>query len=217
MPLHWAGCHYKTNLKTGGYEMVAKFLAAMAIGLFSLSCAAQVVPAANNHPPLATTLGGGMNYSSGDWGTADINRWGPSAWATVTIWHALSAIAECHSMIWGGNDLASDYKYFAGGGGLIYTSGYWGRFQPFIKGEIGFGSLSHPPNDTGHLHDTRHIWVAGGGFEYHTWNHLWTKVEYSYDFFPDFHSSITNQNHTLNPRGITFGETYRFGRTGTRY
>ena len=42
-------------------------------------------------------------------------------------------------------------------------------------------------------------------------------MEYSYDFFPDFHSSITNQNHTLNSRGITFGETYRFGRTGTRY
>ena len=51
--------------------MVAKLLVAMAVGLFSLSCAAQVVPEANYHPPLATTLGGGMNYSSGDWGSGE--------------------------------------------------------------------------------------------------------------------------------------------------
>ncbi len=197
--------------------MVAKLLVATSLILFSISSAAQVAPSANNHPPLATTLGGGMDYMSGDWGRGDINRWGPAAWATVTIWHDLSAIAEGHSMILGGNDLASQYKYFAGGGGLIYTSGYWGRFQPFAKGEIGFASLSHPDNFTGHFHDSKQIWVLGGGFEYHTWRNCWTRVEYTYDYFPDFHSSVTGQFHTLNPRGFVFGETYRFGPTGSRY
>jgi len=200
--------------------MVAKLLVGIAVGLVAASCAAQVVPSVVNHPPLSTSLGGGINYWSGDWGNGDINRWGPQAWATMTVWHDLSVIAEGHSMIWGGNNLASGnpgYKYFTGGGGLIYTSGYWGRFQPFVKGEAGFASLTHPDNGTGHFHDTSNIWTLGGGVEYHTYGNLWTHVGYSYDFFPNFHSSITNSNHALNPRGFTFGMTYRFGPYGSRF
>jgi opacity protein-like surface antigen len=197
--------------------MTAKLLFGIALSLVSVSCAAQVTPAITYRSPLSTSLGGGVNYSSGDWGTADINRWGPSAWGTVTVWHDLSLIAEGHSMIWGGNQAASQFKYFTGGGGLIYTSDYWGRLQPFVKGEAGFASLTHPPNGTGHLHETRNIWTVGGGVEYHTVGHLWTRVGYSYDFFPGFHSTITNQNHSLTPHGFTFGETYRFGPSGTRF
>jgi opacity protein-like surface antigen len=158
-----------------------------------------------------------MDYMSGDWQNGKVNRWGPAAWATVSIWHDLGIIAESHSMIVGGNEVASNYKYFTGGGGLIYTSGYWGRFQPFAKGEAGYASLSHTPNGTGHLHHTSHIWTLGFGVEYHTWGNLWTRVEYNYDYFPDFHDVITNTTNALNPRGITFGATYRFGPSGTRF
>ncbi len=197
--------------------MVAKLLVAIAVALASVSCNAQVVSPTTYRPWLATSLGGGMNYSSGDWGTGDINRWGPSVWGTVTVWHDFSVIAEGHSMIVGGNQTASNFKYFTGGGGLVYTSDYWGRFQPLLKAEAGYGSLSHPPNASGHLHDSSNIWTLGGGVEYHTWGQLWTRVEYDYDFFPNFHSSITNQYHSLNPRGFTFGETWRFGPSGSRF
>lgn len=84
------------------------------------------------------------------------------------------------------------------------TMGYRGRFQPIYKG-------------TDHLHSTYWTWALGGGFEYHTWEHWWTRVDYTYDALPNFHSSITKQYHTLNPRGVTFGETYRFGASGTRF
>jgi hypothetical protein len=120
-------------------------------------------------------------------------------------------------MIWGGNKYAPLFKYYAAGGGLIYTSGYYGRFQPLLKAEAGFGSLTHPDNFSGHFHDTRNIWVLGGGFEYHTWRSLWTRAEYDYEFFPDFHSSITGHNPALNPRGIIIGETWRFGPSGSHY
>jgi opacity protein-like surface antigen len=196
--------------------MVSKLLVAIAIGFASLSCAAQVVPDVVR-PPLSFTAGGGMNYSSGDWGNGDINRWGPSAWATLSVWRDLSVIAEGHSMIWGGNDLASQYKYFAGGGGLIYTSGYWGRFQPFVRGGADFASLSHPDNGTGHFHQSSYIWALGGGAEYHIKGNVWARAEYLYDFFPDFHSSISNENHSLNPHGINFGATYRFGPAGSKF
>ena len=197
--------------------MIAKFLLGIILCVVSISCAAQVVSPTTYRPRLATSVGGGMNYWSGDWGRGDINRWGPQAWGTVTIWHDLSMIAEGHSMIVGGNSLASQYKYFTGGGGLIYTSDYWGRFQPFVKGEAGFASLSHPDNFSGHFHDTRNIWTLGGGFEYHTKGNFWTHVGYSYDFFPHFHSSVTGNYPSLNPRGFTFGESYRFGPSGSRY
>ncbi len=197
--------------------MIRRILVVFAVSLVPVLCAAQVAPAVYNHAPLSTSIGGGLDYWSGDWRNGDINRWGPSAWASVTIWHDLSVIAEGHSMIWGGNDLASHYKYFTGGGGLVYTSGYWGRFQPFVKGEAGFASLTHPDNGTGHFHDTSNIWTLGGGVEYHIQRNWWAHVEYDYDFFPDFHSSITNQNNTLNPRGIDFGMTYRFGPSGSRF
>jgi opacity protein-like surface antigen len=196
--------------------MVPKPLLAIAISFVSISCSAQVVPAAVQ-PGLSASLGGGMDYMSGDWGGGDINRWGPSAWATVSIWHDFGVIAEGHSMIVGGNQLASYYKYFTGGGGLTYTWRRWGSFQPFGKGEAGYASLTHPDNGTGHLHDTRNIWTVGGGLEYHTWKRLWTRVEYDFDFFPDFHDVITNQNRTLNPRGFIFGETFHFGPLGSRF
>ena len=196
--------------------MVPKLLVALAISFVSISSAAQVVPEVIR-PRLSTSLGGGMDYMSGDWQNGKVNRWGPAAWATVSIWHDLGIIAESHSMIVGGNEVASNYKYFTGGGGLIYTSGYWGRFQPFAKGEAGYASLSHTPNGTGHLHHTSHIWTLGFGVEYHTWGNLWTRVEYNYDYFPDFHDVITNTTNALNPRGITFGATYRFGPSGTRF
>jgi opacity protein-like surface antigen len=197
--------------------MITKFLIATAVVLGSLSSAAQVVSPTTYRSALSTSAGVGMNYYSGDWGKGDINRWGPSAWGTVTLWHDLSLIAEGHSMIIGGNQLASNYKYFAGGGGLIYTSDYWGRFQPYVKGEAGFASFTHPDNFTGHLHDTSNTWTLGVGVEYHTAGKFWTRVGYDYDFFPNFHSSVTNQNHFLDPRGITFGETYRFGPSGSRF
>ena len=199
--------------------MFRTLLLGFAVCLVSLPCAAQVAPAAGpTRAPLSGSVGFGMDYMSGDWGAAHINEWGPSAWATVTIWHDVSVIAEGHSMLWGGNQYPPyKFKYVTGGGGLIWISDYFGRFQPLFKGEIGFGSLTHLPNDTGHLHDTRTIYTLGGGVEYHTYKRLWTHVEYDYDFFTDFRSSISGKNHSLNPRGFTFGETYRFGRGGSRY
>lgn len=196
--------------------MVKKILITIAAGLASISCAAQVVPA-TTHPPLSTSLGGGMDYMSGDWGRGNINRWGPAAWGTVTLWHDVSLIAEGHSMIVGGNDLASQYKYVSGGGGVVWISDYYGRFQPLLKAEAGFGSLSHPPNGSGHLHQTSNTWTLGGGVEYHVRGRAWAHVEYDYDFFPGFHSFATGQDHSLNPRGLIFGMSYRFGPSGSKF
>ncbi len=197
--------------------MGVKLLVAVAVLLVSIPGLAQVQPAAGGGKvtlPVNFSAGAGMNYFSGDWGKADINRWGPSAWVTATFWHCLGVNAEGHSMILGGNQIASNYKLFVGEGGLMCTMGYWGRFQPIYKGEIGLASLTQPGNGTGKLHSTYWTWSLGGGAEYHMGGHWWTRVDYTYENIPGFRG-ITGQSHTLNPRGITFGETYRFGSAGT--
>ena len=205
--------------RVGDKNMIAKLLVAVAVFFASISSLAQVQPAGTKAKvlPVNWSAGAGMDFWSGDWRNGDINRWGPSVWATATIGHCLGINAESHSMIIGGNQNTTNYKLFVGEGGLMCTMGYWGRLQPIFKGELGFASLSQPGNGTGHLHSTYGTWAVGGGFEYHIWGHWWTRVDYTYDALMNFHSSITNQNHTLNPRGIAFGPTYRFGASGTRF
>ena len=190
--------------------MRAKLAVAVAVLLVSIPSLAQVQPAAGKLSRVNLSAGAGMDYWSGDFQKGDINRWGPAAWVTATIWHCLGINVEGHSMIIGGNQAASHYKLFIGEGGLMCTMGYWGRFQPIYKGELGFASLSQPGNGTGHFHSNYSTWALGGGVEYHTWGHWWTRVDYTYDAIPNFRGT-TGLNHTLNPRGITFGETYRFG------
>ncbi len=161
-------------------SMGAKMAVAVAVLLVSIPSLAQVQPAAGNVFRLNWSAGAGMDYWSGDWGAGDVNRWGPAVWATATIWHGLGINAEGHSMILGGNQTASNYKLFIGEGGLIYTTDHWGRLQPFFKGELGFASLSHPPNGTTQLHSNYSTWSVGGGLEYLTWGHWWTRVDYTY-------------------------------------
>ena len=201
--------------------MSAKLAVAVAVLLSSISSLAQVAPAASKGRGLPVKVnfsaGAGMDYLSGDFGGGHINRWGPTAWVTATMWHCLGLNVEGHSMILGGNDLASNYKLFVGEGGLMCTMGYWGRFQPIYKAELGFASLSQPGNGTANHHATYGTWAVGGGAEYHLGGHWWTRADYTYEALPNFHSGITNKNHTLNPRGISVGATYRFGETGTRF
>jgi opacity protein-like surface antigen len=199
--------------------MGAKLLAAVAVLLVSISCLAQVQPAAGGGklaPGINWSAGGGMDYFSGDFQKGDINRWGPAAWVTATMWHCLGINIEGHSMIVGGNSNASNYKFFVGEGGVMCTMGYWGRLQPIFKGQMGYASLTKPPGHTP-LHSNYWTWSVGGGLEYHLAGHWWTRVDYTYEALPDFYSDISKQHHTLNPRGISFGATYRFGAAGTRF
>lgn len=180
--------------------------------LVSMPCVAQVsAPMEGSRVQLSA--GGGIDYWRGDWGS--VARFGPSAWASADIWRGLGINAEAHSMIAGGNDMASEYKYYVGEGGLRYSYRHWRAFLPYAKGEIGFGSLSFPhPVGATYTHDTRTTWAVGGGFEYLIRNNVWARVDYTFEGFPDFMSGITGQHHTLNPAGIAIGVTYHFRTPG---
>jgi len=187
--------------------MRLKLLLVMAALTFSMSCPAQVAPAAERSQ-LHLSVGGGIDYWRGDWGA--IARFGPSAWASADLWHGLGINVEGHSMIFGGTN-SSQYKYFVGEGGLMYTYHHWRMFRPYGKAELGFASLSWPHKAIAtYSHDTRTTWALGGGFEYHVWRRIWTRVDYTYDGFPDLYSPVTGQHHTLDPAGVTVGASYHF-------
>lgn len=182
----------------------------LAACMLSLPAWAQIQPSAQRSGT-RLGIGGGIDYWRGDW--SKIARFGPAAWATAEYWHGLGVIAEGHSMIAGGNNVKNvdQYKYFSGEGGLVYTYHRWHTIAPYAKIEAGFASLSfpHPPTST-YTHDTRTTWALGGGFEYKIVKHVWARVDYTYDNFPNFYSSVTGQHHTLNPNGISVGATYHF-------
>jgi hypothetical protein len=189
--------------------MRSKLLVAVAALVFAMPGSAQVIPAAEKST-VNLSVGGGFDYWWGDWGGA-VHRFGPSAWLTADIWHGFGINVEGHSMIVGGGNNASDhYKYFAGKGGLIYTYHRWTTIRPYAKAEAGYASLSFPSTGLSYTHQNEHIWSVGGGGEYRVWKRLWTRVDYTYDLFPNFYSPITHEYHYLTPSGITFGGTYHF-------
>ena len=120
-------------------------------------------------------------------------------------------------MIWGGNDLGVRVQILRGWRRPDLHLGLLGQVSALHQRRNRFCKPVPPRR----MPPAIFTIPAISGEPAEAWNttpgEWWTQVEYSYDFFPDFHSSITNQNHTLNPRGITFGETYRFGPSGSRY
>ena len=189
--------------------MRLKLLFFMAALTMTLPCLSQVVPPAARRQPVDLSIGGGFDYWSGDWGGA-IHRFGPSVWASADIWHGLGVNMEVHSMIAGGSAPSPRFKYVVGEGGLMYTYHHWKKINPYAKAELGFGSLTVPYPATIQSHYTNTTWALGGGAEYHAWRRVWTRVDYTYDGFPHFYSTVTGLYHTLNPNGITVGATYHF-------
>jgi len=92
-------------------------------------------------------------------------------------------------------------------GGVIYTTHFYRRFHPYAKFLVGDGSFDFTlPNYPNYSHDTRTIYVPGGGADTRFYKSLWLRVNYEYQFWPDLF-----RNHTLNPRGWDIGVAYDFG------
>lgn len=179
----------------------------VALGL-SVPCLAQVRPAAEGNQA-DLSIGGGVDYWKGDWN--GVTRYGPSVWMTDTFWHGMGINIEGHSMIAGGPKPSPSYEYFVGEGGFIYNYNHFRRFTPFAKAELGFASLSFPHQKTStYTHDTRNTWALGGGVEYRITKHIWTRVDYTYDGFPNFYSPVSGKHNTLDPNGFAIGPTYHF-------
>lgn len=190
--------------------MRLKLLVAMITLTFSASCLAQVAPSARVYER-NISAGAGINFWWGDWGGA-VKRLGPAAWVTADLYHGFGVQIEGHAMNFdGGGGAAELYTYYLGEGGFIYTWHHWNMVRPYAKAEAGFGSLTFPPiTGLSYHHQNSHTWSTGGGVEIQNYKRLWSRIDYEYTFFPHFYSPISGEYHSLNPGGLTFGESYHF-------
>ena len=92
-------------------------------------------------------------------------------------------------------------------GGVIYTTHFYRRFHPYAKFLVGDGSIDFTSYDPNYSHDTRIMYTPGGGADTRFYKSLWLRVNYEYQFWPNFFDY-----HTLNPRGWDIGVAYDFGR-----
>jgi opacity protein-like surface antigen len=187
-------------------KMRLRLFSAAVILLFCAPVIAQVMPEASTGNSSKLSVGGGVDYWRGDWGT--ITRYGPTAWVNDELWHGLGVTAEGYSMMAGGANPAPAYKFFVGQGGVEYHY-HWHRLAPYAKYEMGFAGLSwpHKPTST-YVHDTRTTWAMGGGLDYKFWGRIGIRADYTYEGFPDFYSPVTGQHHTLDPAGFALGVMY---------
>ena len=91
-------------------------------------------------------------------------------------------------------------------GGAIYTTHFYRRFHPYAKFLLGYGSIDFTSIDPNYSHDTRTMYVPGVGADTRINRNLWLRVNYEYQFWPDFFN-----HHTMNPSGIDIGVAYDFG------
>jgi len=159
---------------------------------------------------LPFTIGAGVSNLDVDWGH---NRmYGIAAWAQ---WHpkflspafnGFGLDAEGRDVNYGrGSTLPSNFRMDTFGGGPMYTWRHFRNFQPYGKGLIAIGSIDFRLHlHSNYTHDTRNVYISGGGFNYRIYHHLWLRADYEYQMWPNFLA------RTLDPQGFTLGASYDF-------
>lgn len=188
---------------------------AIACFTFPGMASSQVAPAAHQGAltpgKLPFTIGAGVSNFDADWGHNRI--WGPAFWGQ---WHPVSGgplrglgvDGEVRDLEFGrGSTLPSNFKQVTVAGGPIYIVHGLHNFQPYGKALIGFGSFDfHLSNHPYYTHDTRNVYIAGGGFQYHLIHHVWLRADYEYQAWPDLFVG----SKTADPQGFTLGLSYDF-------
>jgi hypothetical protein len=165
------------------------------------------VDAAAERPGLPLSIGAGYSNFNSDW----LDRiGGTTVWADWSFYrlpshlNGLGIEAEGRDLRFHSPQAPPNLRYDTLGGGPIYKWRHFRNAYPYAKLFLGIGSIDFTYGP-GYSHDTRTVYAPGGGLEYHVWRAIWGRVDYEYQFWPDF-----IHHHTLNPSGFTIGASYDF-------
>lgn len=193
------------------------FLAVLLI-VISAPAFAQVAPTATGEGSVPLSVGGGATMMDLDWGHSRRME-GPTVWIDWNLTHlskrlgGLGIELEGHAIDYGKPASIPRMRQDSYGGGVIYTVQRYHSFRPYGKFLVGYGSIDFSNPNPNYKHDTRTIYMAGAGVEYHLVGNLWARGEYEYQFWPN----LFQGPHTLDPQGVTIGATYKFGHRGLQY
>ncbi len=175
----------------------------------SIPAVSQVVPAGRTGkgPPLSVGVAY-SNYNT-DWSG---RLSGATVWADWNfyklppLWDGFGIEIEGRDLNFGrtGGDPKLRMDTFEGG--LIYTTHFYRRFHPYAKFLFGDGSIDFTVSPN-YSHDTRSMYVPSAGADTRFYENLWLRVNYEYQFWPDFFN-----HHAFNPHGWDVGVAYDFGR-----
>jgi len=98
-------------------------------------------------------------------------------------------------------------------GGVIYSLPRYRDFRPYAKFMMGYGNADEE-NVQYHVKwtDSRTVTSMGGGLDYRVHGHIWVRVDYEYQSWPDFFKRYPadKDGPRLKPQGFTVGAMYHF-------
>jgi len=206
--------------------MRLKLLPPLSLALLLLFSAhfsrAQVVAAAHASAPLPITIGSGFSEFNPDWNHGHLM--GGALWIDYTPeflpgpLHGLGIEAEVRRLSLGYNasngpinreDVAS--------GGVLYSWTHLNRFRPYGKFLMGYGNAYWNGKQPGYrVHQSRTVTTVGGGAEVQAFHRVWARVDYEYQWWPDFFAVDTPGQGSLSPQGFTLGVSYHFHQLSSR-
>jgi opacity protein-like surface antigen len=95
-------------------------------------------------------------------------------------------------------------------GGVFYSWHHYRFIRPYAKLMMGYGNTDDELVIGVRHHDSRTVTIVGGGMEFPTIRAVWVRVDYEYQFWPDFYKN-DNPAGYLTPQGFTVGAMYHFG------
>jgi hypothetical protein len=98
-------------------------------------------------------------------------------------------------------------------GGVIYSWNHLKDVHPYGKMLIGYGNVDRTMFGV-KGHDSRTITVYGGGLEFRVLGNVRSRVDYEYQFWPDFWKNSTPAE-SLTPSGFTFSVAYDLSNLGS--
>jgi hypothetical protein len=189
-------------------HVLAAFVCSLAVAAYS-----QVGPAGSEYNGLPITVGAGASYMNPSFNGG--SELGETLWINITPpvpdrLQGLGLEIEGEQIGTTKPTTSTQVREQVAAGGFTYSFGYFRRFQPHIKILEGFGNAEYAPNDVP-FHQTRSVTIAGGGLTYPLGAGLSARVDYEYQWWPNFwvKPPTYTTGPALTPSGASFGLTYR--------
>jgi len=198
------------------FKFLPPVLAALALSVASTAFS-QVVPAATTTGGFQVSVGAGVSDFNRSFGSG--SDLGDKFWIDFGLpvpqrLHGLGIEAEGAQV--GVHPHAQDkdgIREEVASAGVIYSPYDFHKLHPYAKFLLGFGNVDYPVNLVP-FHQTRTVYTMGGGASYPLFAGLSARVDYEYQFWPNFWvkpPSFTT-GASLTPYGFTVGAEYQFSR-----